>query len=110
MNRHVSTHAPAGGATHLEVLVKQLLMFQPTHLREVRLVECLFCSTKLSFNPRTCGRCDVLLDKDIIYASVSTHAPAGGATYNGPLIDNELWFQPTHLREVRQKSNKVYIT
>ena len=76
----VSIQAPAGGATFINRNNRYTVTFQPTHLREVRLIvgsqlskDEKFQSTHLRevrllsfpssfvhlcFNPRTCGRCD----------------------------------------------------
>ena len=78
----VSIHAPARGATSFRVVSLGMSSFQSTHLREVRLLLfgaymlmykfqsthlrevrlLLMCSTvrDVSFNPRTCERCDAL--------------------------------------------------
>ncbi len=58
--RHISTHAPAGGATFREC----------EHQRDSR-----------NFYSRPCGRGDVLASEVLhIDLCISTHAPAGGAT------------------------------
>ena len=55
-------------------------VFQSTHLREVRLVHPKSFSTSMDFNPRTCVRCDLV---------------------GIELTDEIEIFQSTHLREVR---------
>ena len=80
--RHVSTHAPARGATLTARDRHGVLMFQPTHPHGVRRAE---ASGRRwlgwGFNPRTRTGCDMVARKrkaDITI--VSTHAPARGAT------------------------------
>ena len=83
VNRDISTHAPAGGATGLENPVgSPEKLFLLTPLREGRQL-CQagrsLCDTH--FYSRPCGRGDSC-GMDLINpsTSISTHAPAGGAT------------------------------
>ena len=79
--------------------------FQPTHPHGVRL--CIFSSFFPSFrgfNPRTRTGCDV---GPLIRGSpdsVSTHAPARGATEEKGSVLSRSEFQPTHPHGVRQRS------
>jgi len=85
----VSTHAPARGATDVYIPVLAHAVFQPTHPHGVRLMcTFLFWPTRC-FNPRTRTGCDVSLLGSARYGSVSTHAPARGATPQGLL-----WYLP----------------
>ena len=79
----VSIHAPAGGATRSDCIIyRQQAGFQSTPLREGR--RRVFYGPLQAvprFNPRPCGRGDMIglvgLKNQL---AVSIHAPAGGAT------------------------------
>ena len=101
--RHISTHAPAGGATDTAAFYRRTAVFLLTPLREGR-PSALFCSRQIpfyfysrpcgrgdshvrshfvgiiDFYSRPCGRGDILGNQRIVRVSISTHAPAGGAT------------------------------
>ena len=76
----VSIHAPARGATHLDV---------SPPLRHQR------------FNPRTREGCDASRVKQAVRGYVSIHAPARGATHDLPTARRAPAFQSTHPRGVR---------
>ena len=59
MYESISTHAPAGGATH-------------SNVRHMRM--------ETHFYSRPCGRGDAAVISDLPSHVISTHAPAGGAT------------------------------
>ena len=81
----VSIHAPTRGATLHTLSYFANILFQSTHLQEVRrsFVFTLLCIC-FGFNPRTYKRCD---------------------RRNRQILNPDLWFQSTHLQEVRHKQS-----
>ena len=99
----ISTHAPAGGATtsDLPSHVGHVL-FLLTPLREGRRVpHKRGYMEKIYFYSRPCGRGDAFVAFDCSSISISTHAPAGGATLSSALSNSLLLFLLTPLREGR---------
>ena len=122
----ISTHAPAGGATNKNMdvaeAVKKFLLtplregrparkrriassqrFLLTPLREGRPARLAAIGQRPLFllTPLREGRL-VIQHSDIALVAISTHAPAGGATYNGIKIKiNQMQFLLTPLREGR---------
>ena len=80
--QNISTHAPAGGATLFRGrCAASRTGFLLTPLREGRRTAPSLCSSPpLYFYSRPCGRGDVLHHRKQDLGSISTHAPAGGAT------------------------------
>ena len=78
----ISTHAPAGGATSDTVNLQESLIFLLTPLREGRpRSAAVRAGIKKYFYSRPCGRGDpgqMVLEG---MEEISTHAPAGGATW-----------------------------
>ena len=103
-NAFISTHAPAGGATEKNEIVRGGIKFLLTPLREGRLeamskvkrkppnfysrpcgrgdAAALVCNRQIPFYfySRPCGRGDVFFQREEAVFHISTHAPAGGAT------------------------------
>ena len=82
MDGRISTHAPAGGATRsIRARTGRTKQFLLTPLREGRREPLLYiCSSSSHFYSRPCGRGDVSPAGRRAEGSISTHAPAGGAT------------------------------
>ena len=80
---HISTHAPAGGATLLFVKLHAAAGFLLTPLREGRHESLRACQAAHYFYSRPCGRGDTWTAKTDWAVTISTHAPAGGATQGG---------------------------
>ena len=81
----ISTHAPAGGATQmLNKIVMMGRLFLLTPLREGRRSPpCHYVRHGSDFYSRPCGRGDEVARATASMAYIiSTHAPAGGATYH----------------------------
>ena len=121
----VSIHTPTRGATAYRKGRSAYDLFQSTHLREVRLEDdwkdpscwvSIHAPTRGatretasrpvsldSFNPRTYERCDLTHHEGCAgEIPVSIHAPTRGATIIFPTVTSPaVWFQSTHLREVR---------
>ena len=78
-------------------------MFQSTHLREVRPTPLVNSDPHNSFNPRTCERCDLLLNsnKELQMMFQSTHLREVRPQC-APCNNHLSGFQSTHLREVRR--------
>ena len=76
----ISTHAPAGGATH-------------SNVRHMRM--------ETHFYSRPCGRGDAAVISDLPSHVISTHAPAGGATNMSLNDGSPTIFLLTPLREGR---------
>ena len=86
-NVSISTHAPAGGATitmYGDIYEQQPFLLTP--LREGRRDKWLQNDQRnIYFYSRPCGRGDATNGSTTISGtSISTHAPAGGATSGGP--------------------------
>ena len=79
----ISTHAPAGGATGLDVAARRVMIpFLLTPLREGRPTgrRRRLCPPA-DFYSRPCGRGDSPSEERyVVWTPISTHAPAGGAT------------------------------
>ena len=83
MTTYISTHAPAGGATKGgETPWDTMVRFLLTPLREGRRChDQTFELASSNFYSRPCGRGDdICLDGKASQETISTHAPAGGAT------------------------------
>ena len=80
MYESISTHAPAGGATH-------------SNVRHMRM--------ETHFYSRPCGRGDAAVISDLPSHVISTHAPAGGATNMSLNDGSPTIFLLTPLREGR---------
>ena len=127
----VSTHAPALGATAtLRLSTKRALcfnprtrtgcdaclrpwhdvcMFQPTHPHGVRRDVGVTTPWSSGFNPRTRTGCDPYVEHYLLFLSVSTHAPARGATCR--LMAQSVLrcgFQPTHPHGVRRMTVRIH--
>ena len=76
----ISTHAPAGGATRSSVLGNAGRAFLLTPLREGRHIYKIRLIATKHFYSRPCGRGDAPAPAIIAKLTISTHAPAGGAT------------------------------
>ena len=80
----ISTHAPAGGATGLDVAARRVMIpFLLTPLREGRPAgrRRRLCPPA-DFYSRPCGRGDSPSEERyVVWTPISTHAPAGGATF-----------------------------
>ena len=76
----VSIHAPTRGATAPPCKRGLTIVFQSTHLREVRLSGWSSTVSTCRFNPRTYERCDKKIPPRVIRGGVSIHAPTRGAT------------------------------
>ena len=108
----ISTHAPAGGATSpLENSSQARIAFLLTPLREGRLqYKDRYPEQSLYFYSRPCGRGDFeSAITGVAKTTISTHAPAGGATV--ALSANALRevFLLTPLREGRHKLAAVFL-
>ena len=102
--RDVSIHAPTRGATHDLLQYDPFLMFQSTHLREVRLcIIKIICTFAVCFNPRTYERCDQssATSLTIRFPFQSTHLREVRQRRQRPMLHYLITFQSTHLREVR---------
>ncbi len=80
--------------TSLVVEYVHRLMFQSTHLHEVRQNVLRGAAGFLGFNPRTCTRCDHNNSERGTHMDVSIHAPARGATYSSSFILTKNCFNP----------------
>ena len=120
----VSIHAPARGATQINLWCVIDDLFQSTHPHGVRPIVAVGISARsefqsthphgvrlrtgvsvrkiLSFNPRTRTGCDVNKIRKSILIIVSIHAPARGATNNTVGRSPSRPFQSTHPHGVRQ--------
>ena len=77
----ISTHAPAGGATLWPQITRGSCLFLLTPLREGRRQRCKHPAGSRYFYSRPCGRGDpTRFSRPNSSSSISTHAPAGGAT------------------------------
>ena len=77
----ISTHAPAGGATYNDFCQEAIIIFLLTPLREGRPPGTSNTTARSYFYSRPCGRGDhSRRSYCIVQHSISTHAPAGGAT------------------------------
>ena len=78
---HVSTHAPAWGATKQSVSTNTLIQFQPTrpHGARLRIMPSIKTFRVVSTHAPAWGATPVDITPSKVY-SVSTHAPAWGAT------------------------------
>ena len=99
----ISTHAPAGGATAEALDIFAALQFLLTPLREGRLGIFTLCSLVQQFllTPLREGR-RLPFCKHPVKRSISTHAPAGGATSLGGNHSADDSFLLTPLREGRR--------
>ena len=91
----ISTHAPAGGATLMAELTEVSVRFLLTPLREGRPRRFPAARQRTHFYSRPCGRGDVTyIDDAKVMELISTHAPAGGATYGFEvtLFDEDYYF------------------
>ena len=78
---HISTHAPAGGATCMSTSnTAGQKIFLLTPLREGRLHAAPAQRNPGNFYSRPCGRGDTIGLRRETSSCISTHAPAGGAT------------------------------
>ena len=76
-------------------------MFQSTHLYEMRPHTIAAQMPTLSFNPRTCTRCDPNIGTGRGALIVSIHAPVRDATLTSKDFRSFFVFQSTHLYEMR---------
>ncbi len=99
----ISTHAPAGGATRPRwKLARSRSTFLLTPLREGRRPACRAMDSLNHFYSRPCGRGDDEGEPAAYIGSISTHAPAGGATLSAlPSTAQTRVFLLTPLREGR---------
>ena len=91
----ISTHAPAGGAPLTAELTEVSGRFLLTPLREGRPLRFPAARQRTHFYSRPCGRGDVTyIDDAKVMELISTHAPAGGATYGFEvtLFDEDYYF------------------
>ena len=79
--KYISIHAPAKGATKLTIGIGEIILFQSTHPRRVRLSTRCSNGVDENFNPRTREGCDeideLFIERKLL---ISIHAPAKGAT------------------------------
>ena len=83
VQRWISTHAPAGGATHADTLFRELYtqhFYSRPCGRGDRKRRHARRDRSLHFYSRPCGRGDQLIEASGMTVQISTHAPAGGAT------------------------------
>ena len=99
----VSTHAPARGATEKDSLFNGLLVsFNPRTRTGCDSGPGSLRRRQPGFNPRTRTGCDlVFIVHAYEYNNVSTHAPARGATDLFYRDTDHVVFQPTHPHGVR---------
>ena len=76
----ISTHAPARGATACPASLVMYIEFQPTLLHEERRRRGSVYGQEANFNPRSCTRSDLAVPRKVDSKVISTHAPARGAT------------------------------
>ena len=93
--RYISTHAPAGGATLSSLLIARPFPFLLTPLREGRLCLPRFPTAYCYFYSRPCGRGDRARRSLLLRPTISTHAPAGGATL-AQAAKCSVWIISTH--------------
>ena len=91
----ISTHAPAGGATLSSLLIARPFPFLLTPLREGRLCLPRFPTAYCYFYSRPCGRGDRARRSLLLRPTISTHAPAGGATL-AQAAKCSVWIISTH--------------
>ena len=96
----ISTHAPAGGATSASSRSVMRRGFLLTPLREGRQTHTPHTATSGNFYSRPCGRGDGNGGMTCMYESISTHAPAGGATQG--FIDGATGMLPFLLTPLRE--------
>ena len=104
----ISTHAPAGGATpvsHTEG--EAIALFLLTPLREGRLELDVLALCLVDFYSRPCGRGDPAGSLRSRCWTISTHAPAGGATAVGLPLASTALFLLTPLREGRRSRRRT---
>ena len=130
----VSTHAPARGATEEYEQILGKVGFNPRTRTGCDIPPVPKGAPRCRFNPRTRTGCDRRpRDLSSLISSVSTHAPARGATLgwgrrwpgrggfnprtrtgcdaSAPVQSRQqLQFQPTHPHGVRQRENKEELT
>ena len=95
--RYISTHAPAGGATLSSLLIARPFPFLLTPLREGRLCLPRFPTAYCYFYSRPCGRGDRARRSLLLRPTISTHAPAGGATL-AQAAKCSVWIISTHTK------------
>ena len=102
---YISTHAPAGGATVAFAMARTVQSpFLLTPLREGRHRKHAIFDRKLDFYSRPCGRGDASRKWSApLPILISTHAPAGGATISNNGSSELVVFLLTPLREGRPK-------
>ena len=89
VSHSVSIHAPAWGATAVEVLPVFTYVFQSTHPHGVRQLMNLIINASSCFNPRTRMGCDQNGISGISLFNVSIHAPAWGATTQNHYVQSD---------------------
>ncbi len=121
---HISTHAPAKGATQQLAVRRPLAGFQPTLPRRERPGRTVLrqayshfnprsregsdiswsptCRALVYFNPRSREGSDMVQVLPAAYFAISTHAPAKGATGAVQSNIHQEQFQPTLPRRERQ--------
>ena len=98
----ISTHAPAGGATAtITIADKTGTTFLLTPLREGRPATPKTAFITIYFYSRPCGRGDAAASRSFRSQTISTHAPAGGATDRAAGRSRKKLFLLTPLREGR---------
>ena len=99
----ISTHAPAGGATRRLIHVR-LVTNISTHAPAggATLASTQTSDKSSNFYSRPCGRGDPACSCAQPDLPISTHAPAGGATLYPRIVDGEVLFLLTPLREGRR--------
>ena len=98
----ISTHAPAGGATISAVELVPSIRFLLTPLREGRQKRNRAGRNVHDFYSRPCGRGDCVRAFSFCgNRIISTHAPAGGATFAAFVFNSVVTFLLTPLREGR---------
>ncbi len=97
----VSIHAPARGATKVNVGYAHMKSFRSTPLREGRPLAVAASNMWLGFDPRPCERGDKTPARSCRLLDVSIHAPARGATLKAAMTKRAEMFRSTPLREGR---------
>ena len=100
---HISTHAPAGGATEVKLRDANAYTIS-THAPAGGATDCrrIHPAHTLHFYSRPCGRGDYGGDdEELVNVQISTHAPAGGATIYRDTYYRDPLFLLTPLREGR---------
>ena len=106
LNGRISTHAPARGATLTDADNQdQLFYFNPRSCTRSDTVAFISRASLGYFNPRSCTRSDARSLRALACSNtISTHAPARGATVGAARRISPLLFQPTLLHEERPGS------